>query len=135
MKDRRCVVNPACGPLTGWEAFLTHIYLEHTDGPEEARLDQLQAHLERRAARPPELRCDFDCSVCHEDEDDEITAEDVQLAADVAVWVRERDSRCPGCTHPSRLHDEEGCTVTIPQTEDPDFGPTQTCPCCAKGPR
>lgn len=40
---------------------------------------------------------------------------------------------CRNCPHPLPLHDTEGCTVTIPQTEDPDFGPTQTCPCCVKG--
>jgi hypothetical protein len=41
---------------------------------------------------------------------------------------------CPRCLHPLLLHDREGCTITIPQTEDPDFGPTQTCPCCERGP-
>lgn len=42
---------------------------------------------------------------------------------------------CSNCPHRMSVHDREGCTVTIPQTEDPDFGPTQTCPCCRKGPR
>lgn len=41
-------------------------------------------------------------------------------------------TQCRNCPHPVPLHDEEGCTVTIPQTEDPDFGPTQTCPCCER---
>lgn len=41
---------------------------------------------------------------------------------------------CPRCLHLVREHDREGCTVTIPQTEDPDFGPTQTCPCCERRP-
>lgn len=40
---------------------------------------------------------------------------------------------CDRCPHGMHVHDEEGCTVTIPQTEDPDFGPTQICPCCRKG--
>lgn len=39
---------------------------------------------------------------------------------------------CRNCPHLVRLHDSEGCTVTIPQNEDPDFGPTQTCPCCER---
>lgn len=39
---------------------------------------------------------------------------------------------CTHCPHPLSEHDREGCTVTIAQTEDPDFGPTQTCPCCEK---
>lgn len=39
---------------------------------------------------------------------------------------------CRNCPHPMESHDEEGCTITIPQTEDPDFGPTQTCPCCER---
>lgn len=39
---------------------------------------------------------------------------------------------CHRCPHAVNLHDREGCTVTISQTDDPDFGPTQTCPCCEK---
>jgi hypothetical protein len=47
----------------------------------------------------------------------------------------EERNRCRNCPHPMYQHDEEGCTVTIPYTEDPDFGDTQTCPCCQKGRR
>lgn len=39
---------------------------------------------------------------------------------------------CPNCDHDTELHDKEGCTVTVP-CEDPDFGDTQTCPCCTRG--
>ena len=42
------------------------------------------------------------------------------------------DPVCPRCPHLASQHDREGCTVTIPQTEDPDFGPVQTCPCCER---
>jgi hypothetical protein len=41
---------------------------------------------------------------------------------------------CPNprlCGHPLALHDTEGCTVTVP-CDDPDFGPTMTCPCCER---
>lgn len=40
---------------------------------------------------------------------------------------------CPSgrCPHPAGLHEGEGCTVTIPSS-DPDFGPTETCPCCGR---
>jgi len=41
---------------------------------------------------------------------------------------------CSRCKHPVILHDSEGCTITIP-CSDPDFGDTETCPCCQKGPR
>lgn len=58
---------------------------------------------------------------------------------DLRVAAGDRDAAeepgvtpCRNCPHPLPLHDEEGCTVTIPQTEDPDFGPTQTCPCCER---
>lgn len=44
------------------------------------------------------------------------------------------DGTCRNCPHPIALHDREGCTLTIP-CDDPDFGPTQTCPCCERGPR
>jgi hypothetical protein len=41
---------------------------------------------------------------------------------------------CPRCSHDLKLHDTEGCTVSIP-CDDPDFGPTETCPCCERGER
>lgn len=59
-----------------------------------------------------------------------VLAGDVDAAEEQAAT----GTLCPRCLHLVREHDGEGCTVTIPQTEDPDFGPTQTCPCCERRP-
>lgn len=60
---------------------------------------------------------------------------DIRVAVgdpDAAEEITEAGPVCRRCPHLVSQHDREGCTVTIPQTEDPDFGPTQTCPCCEK---
>lgn len=61
---------------------------------------------------------------------------DLRVAAGDQVAAEDpAATRCPNprlCGHLLALHDAEGCTVTIPQTEDSDFGPTQTCPCCER---
>lgn len=57
-----------------------------------------------------------------------VAAGDPNAAGDPAA------TRCPNprlCGHPLALHDTEGCTVTVP-CDDPDFGPTMTCPCCER---
>ncbi len=53
-KARTCPVAPdVCGDITGWEAFLTHIYVTHThtSQSEAQRRDTVQRILERGGAR------------------------------------------------------------------------------------
>jgi hypothetical protein len=48
---RACPVSTSCGSIEGWERFLAHIYVTHTDttDPEDERHRQVQMILEGRS--------------------------------------------------------------------------------------
>lgn len=50
-KARQCPADPACGTITGWDAFLRHLMTEHADGTPEERMAAVQDILTRR--HPP----------------------------------------------------------------------------------
>lgn len=53
-RTRQCPVDAACAPVRGWEAFLDHIYEQHTEGARDDRMEQVQRLLERgRMECPP----------------------------------------------------------------------------------
>lgn len=136
------------------------LYQEHTaewNAPPVERLERDPAELETARALLAALEGPFldaigmsrraDNAGRYRDTDPDRAATDwnkgtqalLDLLAAVRAW-KEADVTlgavpCRRCPHPMHLHDIEGCTVTIPQTEDPDFGPTQTCPCCERGER
>lgn len=147
-------MDSPCAPIVGWEAFLAHIYVHHTQGTEAERHEAVQRILSRTPAEPsvivPKVTAHPGTeALWHVLRTDVARAREIvlsmseqareELQVSVAVLlVLARDPRpgadlCPRCTHRKALHDAEGCTAVIPQTEDPDFGPTQTCPCCEKG--
>lgn len=51
MKARQCPVDGSCPLITGWEAFLAHVYEVHTEGPEANRWETVDRLL-RRGHRP-----------------------------------------------------------------------------------
>lgn len=153
-RTRQCPVDAACAPVRGWEAFLDHIYQQHTAGEEQARWDAVQSHLGRpRPPTPsgivPKVTAFPETAVLYAllqgdlgrarkltgslSPAERAEAERRLLAALGLLLRVGSPAVCRNCPHPVNLHDREGCTVTIPQTEDPDFGPTQTCPCCVRG--
>lgn len=154
---RQCPVNLACAALRGWEAFLAHIHEVHTSGTEAERRAAVQAILERGRRPVPEsavvpkvtahpgtealwhvLRADVakarEIVMAMGEPDREALRVQVAVLLVLARNPEPGADLCQRCFHRKALHDSEGCTVTIPQTEDPEFGPTQTCPCCEKGP-
>lgn len=154
---RLCPVNPGCGYLAGWEQFLAHVYEVHTEGPEEGRQEAVQRLLEREKGHPSSVIVPKVTAHPGTEALWHVLRADVAKAREIVMAMGEPDREalrvhvavllvlardpepgadlCDRCTHRKALHDTEGCTVTIPQTEDPDFGPTQTCPCCEKGVR
>lgn len=65
------------------------------------------------------------------------TMEDCTCKGGVTLqWGKTQLDMCANsiCGHLHREHDAEGCTVTVP-CDDPEFGPTMTCPCGNKGPK
>lgn len=154
-RTRRCPVDSPCAPITGWEEFLAHIYVHHTQGTEAERHAAVQRILRRIPAESmvvPKVTAHPGTEALWH-----VLRADVAKAREIVMAMGEPDREalrvqvavllvlarnpepgadlCQRCFHRKALHDSEGCTVTIPQTEDPDFGPTQTCPCCEKGVR
>jgi hypothetical protein len=53
MKTRPCPVTPdVCKPVTGWDAFLRHVYEHHTEGSTQAR----EMAVQRILAEGPGVR-------------------------------------------------------------------------------
>lgn len=45
MSARACPVSTSCGAIEGWEQFLSHIYVHHTEGSADARMMAVQRIL------------------------------------------------------------------------------------------